>query len=43
MYARPGHDASLCGAVGAYCRTTGEQFAFRPVYRIDKDTTASLS
>ena len=39
MYARPGHDASLCGAIGSYCRTTGERFAFRPVYRIDKDTT----
>lgn len=39
MYARPGHDSSLCGAVGFYCLSTEQFFAFRPIYRIDKDTT----
>lgn len=40
MYPCPGHDRdSLQNAVSAHCRKTGASFAFRPVYRLDRDTT----
>ncbi len=40
MYPSPGHDRdSLFNAVGSREAQRGEAFAFRPVYRLDKDTT----
>lgn len=40
MYPCPGHDRdSLLNAYSNYCALRGEQFSFRPVYRLDKDTT----
>ncbi|HEX2986424.1 MAG TPA: RluA family pseudouridine synthase [Caproiciproducens sp.] len=40
MYPAPGHDRdSLANAVAAYFQNHGEKIAFRPVYRLDKDTT----
>ena len=40
MYPCPGHDRdSLANGVAEYCRKTGETYAFRPVYRLDRDTT----
>jgi 23S rRNA pseudouridine1911/1915/1917 synthase len=40
MYPCPGHDRdSLANGVAEYCRKSGEPYAFRPVYRIDRDTT----
>ena len=40
MYPTPGHDCdSLANAVAAYFLKQGEKVAFRPVYRLDKDTT----
>lgn len=40
LYPSPGHDRdSLANAVSAYCREKGENYAFRPVYRLDRDTT----
>lgn len=43
MYPCPGHDRdSLENAVSARCSETGEPFAFRPVYRLDRDTTGAV-
>ncbi len=40
MYPTPGHDCdSLANAVAYYQLLKKEYFAFRPVYRLDKDTT----
>lgn len=40
MYPCPGHDRdSLANGVAEYCRKAGETYAFRPVYRLDRDTT----
>ncbi len=40
MYPSPGHDHdSLANAVSAYYFKTGQKIGFRPVYRLDKDTT----
>ncbi|NLG92111.1 MAG: RluA family pseudouridine synthase [Clostridiales bacterium] len=40
MYPAPGHDRdSLANAVAAYHLRRNERLAFRPVYRLDKDTT----
>jgi len=40
MYPTPGHDRdSLANAVAAYYLRQNEKLAFRPVYRLDKDTT----
>lgn len=40
MYPTPGHDFdSLANAVAAYYLNQNEKLAFRPVYRLDKDTT----
>ncbi len=40
MYPTPGHDYdSLANAVAAYYMNQNEKLAFRPVYRLDKDTT----
>ena len=40
MYPSPGHDCdSLANAVAAYFMDNGEKLAFRPVYRLDKDTS----
>lgn len=40
MYPAPGHDRdSLANAVSYYWLETGQRFSFRPVYRLDKDTT----
>ncbi len=40
MYPSPGHDHdSLANAFSNYCAAHGEQAAFRPVYRLDRDTT----
>ena len=40
MYPTPGHDRdSLANVAAAYFSSKGERLAFRPVYRLDKDTT----
>lgn len=40
MYPSPGHDCdSLANAVAAYFLNNKEKLAFRPVYRLDKDTS----
>lgn len=40
MYPTPGHDRdSLANAVAAYYLGSGQKIAFRPVYRLDKDTS----
>lgn len=40
MYPSPGHDCdSLANAVAAYYKEKEEKTAFRPVYRLDKNTT----
>jgi len=40
MYPTPGHDSdSLANAVSAFFLEHDEKIAFRPVYRLDKDTT----
>lgn len=40
MYPAPSHDNdSLANAVAAYFGEQGKKIAFRPVYRLDKDTT----
>ncbi|MDF2632571.1 MAG: RluA family pseudouridine synthase [Caproiciproducens sp.] len=40
MYPCPGHDCdSLANAVAAYYLKQNEKLAFRPVYRLDKDTS----
>lgn len=40
MYPAPGHDRdSLANAVAAYYLNSSQQIAFRPVYRLDKDTS----
>lgn len=40
MYPSPGHDRdSLANAVAFYQTKTGSFFSYRPVYRLDKDTT----
>ena len=40
MYPSPGHDCdSLANAVAAYYKERSEKIAFRPIYRLDKDTT----
>lgn len=40
MYPSPGHDNdSLANAVAAYYLEQNEKIAFRPIYRLDKDTT----
>lgn len=40
MYPTPSHDRdSLANAVAAYYLSKDEKLAFRPVYRLDKDTT----
>lgn len=40
MYPCPGHDSdSLANAAAFVQISSGEHFAFRPVYRLDKDTT----
>ena len=40
MYPTPGHDSdSLANAVAAYFLNSAQKLAFRPVYRLDKDTT----
>ena len=40
MYPSPGHDCdSLANAFSARCLKRGERIAFRPVYRLDRDTT----
>lgn len=40
MYPTPGHDCdSLANAVSYHWMLSGRQFSFRPVYRLDKDTT----
>ncbi len=40
MYPSPGHDRdSLSNAVANYFSGRGEQHSFRPVYRLDRDTT----
>jgi 23S rRNA pseudouridine1911/1915/1917 synthase len=40
MYPAPGHDSnSLANAVAAHFLNSGQKLAFRPVYRLDKDTT----
>lgn len=40
MYPTPGHDNdSLANAAAAYFLEHGKKIAFRPVYRLDKDTT----
>nr|WP_319487980.1 RluA family pseudouridine synthase [uncultured Caproiciproducens sp.] len=40
MYPTPGHDCdSLANVVAAYFLSMEERLAFRPVYRLDKDTT----
>ena len=43
MYPTPGHDCdSLANAAAAYFLSKGERFSFRPVYRLDKDTTGMV-
>jgi Pseudouridylate synthases, 23S RNA-specific len=40
MYPTPGHDRdSLANAAAAYYLGSGQKIAFRPVYRLDKDTS----
>ncbi len=40
MYPAPGHDRdSLANAAACHWLRSGRQFSFRPVYRLDKDTT----
>lgn len=40
MYPCPGHDSdSLANAVSFLQQSRGERFAYRPVYRLDRDTT----
>lgn len=40
MYPTPGHDRdSLANAFAAHCAEKGEPIPFRPVYRLDRDTT----
>jgi 23S rRNA pseudouridine1911/1915/1917 synthase len=40
MYPCPGHDSdSLANAVAFHQLAMGEKYAFRPVYRLDRDTT----
>ncbi|QAT49679.1 RluA family pseudouridine synthase [Caproiciproducens sp. NJN-50] len=40
MYPCPGHDRdSLSNAYSNYCAVRGEPSSFRPVYRLDRDTT----
>jgi 23S rRNA pseudouridine1911/1915/1917 synthase len=40
MYPAPRHDCdSLANAVSAYYQNNNEKISFRPVYRLDKDTT----
>ena len=40
MYPCPGHDDdSLANAAAFLQASTGERYAFRPVYRLDRDTT----
>lgn len=40
MYPTPGHDRdSLANAFAFWCAQNGTSFAFRPVYRLDRDTT----
>lgn len=40
MYPCPGHDRdSLSNSFSNYCAIRGESYSFRPVYRIDRDTT----
>lgn len=40
MYPTPGHDRdSLANAFAAACEAKGERRSFRPVYRLDRDTT----
>ena len=40
MYPTPGHDRdSLANAFAFYCAARGERRSFRPVYRLDRDTT----
>lgn len=43
VYPAPGHDCdSLANAVAAHYLEHGEKLAFRPVYRLDKDTSGLL-
>ncbi|HEX3038349.1 MAG TPA: RluA family pseudouridine synthase [Oscillospiraceae bacterium] len=43
MYPSPGHDCdSLANAVAAYFLNNKEKLAFRPVYRLDKDTSGLI-
>lgn len=43
VHPSPGHDAdSLLHAVAYYCQSKGEGYAFRPLYRLDKDTSGIL-
>lgn len=40
MYPTPGHDCdSLANAIAYRCASKQDSFAFRPIYRLDKDTT----
>lgn len=44
MYPCPGHDCdSLANAVAAYFISKNENLAFRPVYRLDKDTSGLVA
>lgn len=43
VHPSPGHNAdSLLHAVAYYCQSRGEGYAFRPLYRLDKDTSGIL-
>lgn len=43
VHPSPGHDRdSLANAAAAYFLNKGERLAFRPVYRLDRDTTGAL-
>lgn len=43
MYPCPGHDCdSLANAVSFLQASAGERYAFRPVYRLDRDTTGAV-
>lgn len=43
VHPSPGHDRdSLANAAAAYFLQQGERLAFRPVYRLDRDTTGAL-
>ena len=43
MYPTPGHDRdSVANAFASYCGANGERSSFRPVYRLDRDTTGLI-